>query len=403
MSLVAGWLRGPAGNALANLARIAALFLLGRTIATQLGGDGLLALGQWQNLVGIGTVLGGNALQHGFQQGMAAHSDRAQWLGSGLLLGQILSFLACSLLLAARALGLVHFPTWGPLVPFLLLAACSLGSLQTNLQGAAAGQERMGRLSLWLAVSGILQVLTILPFATSVPRLGIGLLLAPVLLGLLSLKALPFPRPRLSRLRLRHWLRLWLPFLSIGIAPGIASPLAQIALRQLAMGFDPTQAGLWQAAQRLSDSTFPLWSAAAAAWILPRLARPQDRPTLLATLKMSLSGTLPLCLGLGLLAPLALRLAFGAPFQGGAEILRLQCATELVRAVGLPFSLFLIARGRAWAFAGLEIASPVVQVGLSALLLPRIGILALPVSAFCENAAFGLGAWWFGKADLRPT
>ena len=31
------------------------------------------------------------------------------------------------------------------------------------------------------------------------------------------------------------------------------------------------------------------------------------------------------------------------------------------------------------------------------------GILALPVAAFCENVAFGLGAWWFGKADLRPT
>lgn len=401
MSPVAGWLRGPAWNALANLVRIASLFLLGRTIATQLGGEGLLALGQWQNLVGIGTVLGGNALQHGFQQGMAAHSDRAQWLGSGLLLGQILSFLACSLLLAARALGLVHFPSWGPAIPFLLLAACSLGSLQTNLQGATAGQERMGRLSLWLAVSGVLQVLLILPFATSLPRLGIGLLLAPALLGLFSLKALPFPRPRLSRLR--HWLRLWLPFLSVGIAPGIASPLAQIALRQLAVGFDPTQAGLWQAATRLSDSVFPLWSAAAAAWILPRLARPQDRPTLLASMKVSLSGSLPLCLALMLFAPLALRLAFGAPFQGGAEILRWQCATELVRAVGLPFSLFLIARGRAWTFAGLEIASPLLQVGLSAFLLPRIGILALPIAAFCENAAFGLGAWWFGKADLRPT
>jgi O-antigen/teichoic acid export membrane protein len=333
---------------------------------------------------------------------MSAHGNRAQWLGAGLLLGQILSFVVCTALLLGYATGLVHFPGFTLATPVLLFLACSLGSLQTNLQGASAGLLRMGSLSRWLTISGVLQLLLIFPFTGSLPALGLGLLAATIGIGVLAIFALPHPKPAFSRRRLPHWLRLWLPFLSIGIVPGIASPLAQIALRQLAIGHDPAHAALWQAAQRLSDSAFPLWSAAVAAWMLPRLSQPGGGPGIFHSIRISLAGSLPLCLGLGLFAPLVLQLAYGHGFEEASSILRLQCGVEMVRAFSLPFSLVLIAHKRAWTYASFEIIGPVMQVSLAAIFLPRIGILAIPLASLCENVVYGLGTWWVCKADLRP-
>jgi hypothetical protein len=76
------------------------------------------------------------------------------------------------------------------------------------------------------------------------------------------------------------------------------------------------------------------------------------------------------------------------------------CATELVRALGLPLSLILIARRRASGFVALELAGNGFQLLTAWLLLPRLGVIALPVAALGENLLYGLGAWRMCKADL---
>lgn len=396
---VRSWLGGPAGYALGSALRMAALFLLGRLVAQRLGGEGLLAMGQWQNLIGVGVALGGHALQSGLQQGMASRPDPAGWLGAGLLLGQLLSFAGTAILLGLHALGLVAIPMGTAAAPALLFLACAAGSLYGNLQACAAGEGRMDRLNLWLAFTGILQLGWLLPFTGSLPGISIGLLTLPVLLAVLGWFLLPHPRPHLARVR--EQAKAWLPFLSIGLLPGIATQLMQIQLRQLAMAHDLHQAGLWQAGTRLSDTLFPVWSAAATAWILPRLAAGGIAPR--RALAVSLAGTLPLALGLSLLAPLALDLALGQGFHEASGVLRLQCATEAVRAASLPFSLLLISKARARTYVSLEVGSNAVQFALALFLLPHLGILALPIAALCENLLYGVVAWRLCKADLRPS
>jgi len=388
-----GILTGPVGNAVGNLLRMACLFLLGRLVAQRLGGDGLLAMGQWQNLVGLGTALGGNALQAGFQQGMAEEVGRMPRLGCGLALGQFLSLLSCGALALAAATGAIRIPAGGSM--FVLVLACAGGALHVNLQGTAAGIGRMGRLNAWVTISGLVPLALIASVARDIQSLSLALLCTPVLLGLGAWFALPHPRPSLPQ---RRSLPLWLPFLSIGVLPVLAGQVLQILLRQMAISHGAPQAALWQGAQRIVDTAFPVWSAAATAWILPRMARAPERPDWLRSLGTSLGGTLPLALLLALAAPWALRLALGQAFQDAAPILRWQCMTEIVRAIGLPMTLLLIAQGRARTFVLLETASLCLQFALAWLLIPSLGMVALPVAGLLENtlcaiALFAILRW----------
>lgn len=392
-------LGGPAGYALGNVLRMAALFLLGRLVVQRLGGEGLLAMGQWQNLIGIGVALGGNALQSGLQSGISTRPDKAGWLGSGLLVGQFLSMAGTVAVLLLHAAGLIHFPAAPAAVPLVLFLSCAAGSLYGNLQACAAGEGRMDRLNLWLALTGILQLGWILPFCGSLEHFSVGVLSLPILLGMLAWFLLPHPVPTLHDARAN--LMAWLPFLSIGLLPGITTQLMQIQIRQLAIAHDLHQAGLWQAGTRLSDTLLPVWTAAATAWILPRLS--SGRTTPLRSLQVSLAGSLPLAILLAAAAPLALELALGRGFREAAGVLRLQCLTEVVRAATLPLSLLLISKARAGRFVALEIGSNLVQLGLAVLLLPRLGILGLPVASLAENLLYGVVAWRVCKADLRPT
>lgn len=380
-----GILTGPVGNAVGNLLRMACLFLLGRLVAQRLGGEGLLAMGQWQNLVGLGTALGGNALQAGFQQGMAEEAGRRARLGCGLALGQFLSLLSCGALALAAATGAIRIPAGGSM--FFLVLACAGGTLHVNLQGTAAGIGRLGRLNAWVTVSGLVPLVLIASVARDVRSLSLALLCTPFLLGLAAWFALPHPRPSLPE---RRSLTLWLPFLSIGVLPVLAGQVLQILLRQMAISHGAPQAALWQGAQRIVDTAFPVWSAAATAWILPRMARAPERPDWLRSLGTSLGGTLPLALLLALSAPLALRLALGQAFQDGAPILRWQCMTEIVRAIGLPMTLLLVAQGRARTFVLLETASLCLQLALAWLLIPSLGMVALPVAGLLENTLYAI-------------
>jgi len=389
---------GPIGNAAGNVVRMACLFLLGRIVAQRLGGEGILALGQWQNLIGLGTALGGNALQAGFQQGMAARSDDRSWLGCGLLLGQILSFGSCIAIALAVALGGVNIPYGGSIAVAILFLACSAGTLYVNLQGIAAGLEKMGRLNAWITASGLIPLVLIAFSAKDLSSLSLALLCTPILLGPLAWLFLPHPLPSLPD---RQTLSRWLPFLSIGVLPVLAGQVMQMMLRQLAIAHSSADAALWQGASRIVDTAFPVWSVAATAWILPRMSRSPQRPAWMESLGTSLAGTLPMAITLAVLAPLALRLALGTNFQAGAHILRWQCLTEIVRAMNLPMTLLLVAQGRARTFVILETGSLGLQYLLAWLLIPTLGMVALPMAGLVENLAYGtalLAVLKFGRS-----
>jgi len=398
-------LSGPVVNALAAAARLGALFALGRLVAERLGGAGLLALGQWQNLLAIAVGLGGNALQSGFQQGMARRGNRSSWFCVGIFCGQFLTLAGCLAALALCGTGFLRLPsgaTWP--APLWLLPVALLASLSVALQGSAAGIGRLGHLSGWLSLSGLLQLLCMAPFLGSLQGLAKGFLLATALQAAAALVLLPHPKLHLpSRARMAATLRAWLPWILAGLLPALLAPFQQLLLRQLALSHDAMQAGYWQGAVRLSDTLFPLWSAAATAWILPRLARDPSRQFLSHAVARSFLGAAALGLAVTVGASLALRLAYGAAFLPAAPYLRLQAAVEVIRALSLPFALSLMARGRLGIFLSLEAASTVLQLGLALFLIPHFGTLALPLAALLENLAYCLCAMWLVKADFRNS
>lgn len=398
-------LSGPVANALAAAARLGALFALGRLIAERLGGAGLLALGQWQNLLAIAVGVGGNALQSGFQQGMARRGNRPVWFCVGVFCGQFLALSGCLVALALCSTGFLRLPSgtaWP--TPLWLLPVALLATFSVALQGTAAGIGRMGHLSGWLSLSGLLQFACMAPFLGSLKGLAEGFLLATALQAAAALVLLPRPKLHLpSRTRLIATLRAWLPWILAGLLPAILAPFQQLLLRQLALSHDALQAGYWQGAVRLSDTLFPLWSAAATAWILPRLARDPSRQFLSHAVARSFLGAAALGIAVAVGASLALRLAYGAAFLPAVPYLRLQVTVEATRALSLPFALFLMARGRLGIFLSLEAASTALQLGLAILLIPHFGILALPLAALLENLAYCFCAMRLVKADFRNS
>jgi hypothetical protein len=349
--------------------------------------------------------IGGNALQSGFQQGMARRGNRPSWFCVGILWGQILTSTGCLAALALCGAGFLHLPSgaaWP--MPLWLLPTALLASLSVALQGTAAGIGRLGRLSGWLSLSGLLQFACMAPFLGSLEGLAKGFLLATALQAAAALFLLPRPRLLLpSKARLAATLRAWLPWILAGALPALLAPAQQMLLRQMALSRDSVQAGYWQGAIRLSDTLFPLWSAAATAWILPRLACAPSRRFLTKAIARSFLGAAALGFVVAAGAPLALRLAYGESFLPAASYLRLQASVEVVRALSLPFALSLMAHERIAAFLSLEAASMFLQLGLAAFLTPHLGVMALPLAALLENGIYCLCVMRLAKADFQAS
>lgn len=96
------------GNLSATLLRLGLLFLVGREVARHLGPEGIVAMGQLQNLLGLGLALPSLALHQGILQALGSATEeqvpeRSSW---ALMSGQFLA------IAAAIAVSLLAMREW---------------------------------------------------------------------------------------------------------------------------------------------------------------------------------------------------------------------------------------------------------------------------------------------------
>lgn len=389
---------GLLGNLAATALRLGFLILVGREVASRLGSEGIVVMGQLQNLLALGLALPAMGLQPGIQQGIGSAAPdqvpaRSSW---ALLAGQILALVSGLVLLWCATSGIVYLPRQVHDVVWVFLPGLLALSLVHNLQAIATGKRDLKRVNLFIALAGLLQALWLYGW---IHRGLQGLVPGVLLFGAVALpfafwllKPLPLSRPRLDQWN--EQVRLWAPLATMGAVSALLTPYLQINVRETVLDLGVEVTGNWQAAVRITDLLYGTWYGAFIAWSLPRLSGPPGQRPGFARLSLCPLGALALGLVLVLGGSLVLDIAYVGRFPEALSVLRLQCFAELVRACGLPLAMILIARRRTAVYIALELGSSLLQVVLVRLFVPRWGSNGAPLAIALEASVYLVIAGW---------
>lgn len=390
---------GVLGNLAATSFRLALLFLVGREVASQLGSQGIVVMGQLQNLLTLGLALASQALQPGIQQALGSArpeqvSERSSW---ALLSGQILALLSGLVVLQLSTSGAIYLPPQMHAAAWMLVPGLMAMAMMGNLQAIASGTGRLRRLNLFIALSGPLQALWLYFWIHGglqglVPGvLLFGLVALPLALWLMP----PFPLQVPRRAQWKEQARLWAPLAAMGSVVAVLSPYKLILFRETILAQGVEVAGNWQAAVRITDLLFATWSMAFTTWALPKLSGPEHARPKFGKLSFGPLGGLALAGSIAVAAPWILDVAYVGRFPGALPVLRLQCFAEFVQSCTMPLGLILIARRSARVFAGLEFAGAIAQIALVRVLVPQFGPIGAPIAICIESTAYFAVALWF--------
>lgn len=373
-----------AGSVASQAFRLAVLVWVGRKISTDLGAEGILALGVLQNILALGLALPSQALQMPIQQTVAAAGPNAPSRGAeALLLGQIMSILASAAMAVLILSGRVYLPGSLSGAAWILPVGICFSAAAADLQSVAIGQGRLGRVNLLTSLLSPLQALWLLAWVSTGRA---GLVPGVLLFGLVAFPATAawVGLPRLDSLAQRlRGLKSWMPMLAMGALTTVIGPCAQMFLRQFVLKGGIQDGATWQAAIRLSDILFGTWTLAFTTWALPRLASKTKDPRLGF---LSLAGAGVMAVGVVSTAPWLLSLAYADRFPEAVQVLRLQALAEVGRAFGLTWTLRLVAKRAVRVFSIVEAGATAVQLGLAWWLIPHLGPLGAPAAVLAESA-----------------
>jgi O-antigen/teichoic acid export membrane protein len=134
-----------------------------------------------------------------------------------------------------------------------------------------------------------------------------------------------------------------------------------------------------------------------------------DRLLGYATARMTLAFSVTISILAWVVAPYAIRLAYGQAFAGSVWPFRLLLPGMVLLAAQRPLNAVLLKEGRPWLITGLALAALAVNVGANLLLLPSVGIAG---ASMASSVCYGLLAVAYvvvtskrgvvGVRDLRP-
>ena len=377
-----------------SLVNVAIGLLRNKVAALILGPAGIGLVGLFHNLMQTGAALAAFGIGNvGTRQlAEAAENEQAQAVARRALataamalavLGGLLMFLARRPI-AELVLGRAD---WADTVGWLSMGlALLVGTVAQN--GLLTGLRRLGdlaRVSVASAIVGTAAGLAVLLVWREQGLLAFVLVfpLATFLVGAYFVRRLPragAPRPRLGELvpQWRTLARLGLAF-TVGALVGTAGQLAVRSLVGRRLG--PESLGLFQAAWTISMNYIGFILTAMAADYYPRLTAAMRDPREAvqrvngqAEVALLLAG--PVLVGTVALAPWIVQLLYSTDFVAAAALLRWQIAGDLIKIACWPLGFTLLAAGRGRAFMLTEALGAGVLVGVTAILLPRAGLLA---------------------------
>jgi PST family polysaccharide transporter len=371
-------------------------------------GTGLLAnLGIYNALaVSIGSAVAGQGAMRAMAAARAREeNDRLEWLTSWVLAAPALIGLALFGLTALAAPFIAERITGSPDdAPLLVLSALAIpiglaaGSgaliLQTFKRIAALARISIATAMLSAATAIGLTILFGLPGAVA------GLVALPAFRLVLLVREAADLRPRRWHLPPPGERRFLLPILSLGLASvvvGVTSALSTLIIRSIVvrdLGLDAN--GIYQPVAAISGAYLEVFIASTSFYLFPRLTeldatgrRRQFALELGHGMRLLLSLAVPafaLVIGLSGFVVTAL---YSSAFGAAAEPLAIQMSGSALKVIAWSIGAGLLPLGRYRAWAVIALATTGVQLAMSLILMPVLGLNAL---AFAYVAAWGLSA-----------
>ena len=364
-----------AGSGAVTLFNALRAFAINKLLAIFLPPAAFACVGQFLNLMNIGTATSSLALQNGWTALTAQNKDNQErllgiWHG-GFRLTTFASLF--TFIVAVLFCFFAPLETLLPGVPTRLAQAAILfalpGVLATNIITiTAAVMNGLGENHKWALINIVTSVWQVLwvAFFLYTGRLSVlsiiatQSIVAAIFAGRISSRA-GFSLNKIWKTAL-DTREPWLSYALMGLIPMVLTPVVLTLMRMtVAANFGNDAAGIWQSVWKVSDFLFMAMSAILTVIILPRVSLQMTRadffrmfhPLLLRIMGISLVMIAALYLGRSILV----QVLFSQAYMGAVDYLPLQLVGDFFRAGGFALALVLIARRETVAFLSVEVGS----------------------------------------------
>ena len=364
-----------AGSGAVTLFNALRAFAINKLLAIFLPPAAFACVGQFLNLMNIGTATSSLALQNGWTALTAQNKDNQEkllgiWHG-GFRLTTFASLF--TFIVAVLFCFFAPLETLLPGVPTRLAQAAILfalpGVLATNIITiTAAVMNGLGENHKWALINIVTSVWQVVwvAFFLYTGRLSVlsiiatQSIVAAIFAGRISSRA-GFSLNKIWKTAL-DTREPWLSYALMGLIPMVLTPVVLTLMRMtVAANFGNDAAGIWQSVWKVSDFLFMAMSAILTVIILPRVSLQMTRadffrmfhPLLLRIMGISLAMIAVLYFGRSILV----QVLFSQAYMGAVDYLPLQLVGDFFRAGGFALALVLIARRETVAFLSVEVGS----------------------------------------------
>lgn len=377
-------------TAASTLVKIAAGLLVVKMLAVSYGPAGVGQAGNFRQLITVLGVLAGAGIFNGVTKLVAQYQQQPGELravtgtSSTMVLGFSL-LLAIVFLLFAAPISQVLFDDEKYQQVVRIVAFLQLGIAWANLALAILkGYRDAAGNALALIVGSLIGVAAwfVCYWLGGYSGALVGLAMVPALVAIPAMTILA----RRGRLPMSYLLPVWRPqfarhlakFTLMALITAVTLPVAWVMMRNLLQahaGWE--QVGLWQGVTSISDAYLQFITASFSVWLLPTLARLDNKADIsrevIRALRFVLPAVMAVSLCVWLLRDFAIWLLFSSQFTGMRDLFVWQLIGDVLKVGCYVFGYLVIAKASLRFYLLAEVSQFVLLTGFSRWLIPLHG------------------------------
>nr|WP_314426788.1 lipid III flippase WzxE [uncultured Erwinia sp.] len=382
--------RASVWTAASTLIKIAAGLLVVKMLAVSYGPSGVGQAGNFRQLITVLGVMAGAGIFNGVTKLVAQHQQQPTELRAvtGTASAMVLGFsllLAVGFLLFAAPISQALFDDVKYQQVIRIVAFLQLGIAWANLALAIVkGFRDAAGNALALIVGSVIGVAAwfVCYWLGGYSGALVGLAMVPALVAIPALAVLA----RRDRLPMRYLLPVWQPqyarqlgkFTVMALITAVTLPVAWVMMRNLLQahaGWE--QVGLWQGVTSISDAYLQFITASFSVWLLPTLARLDNKADISREIMRALRFVLPAVMVASfcvwLLRDFAIWLLFSSQFTGMRDLFVWQLTGDVLKVGCYVFGYLVIAKASLRFYILTEVSQFILLTGFSRWLIPLHG------------------------------
>jgi len=382
--------RASVWTAASTLIKIAAGLLVVKMLAVSYGPSGVGQAGNFRQLITVLGVLAGAGIFNGVTRLVAQHQQQPAELRAvtGTASAMVLGFsllLAVGFLLFAASISQALFDDVKYQQVIRIVAFLQLGIAWANLALAIVkGFRDAAGNALALIVGSLIGVAAwfVCYWLGGYSGALVGLAMVPALVMIPAMAVLA----RRDHLPMRYLLPVWQPqyarqlgkFTLMALMTAVTLPVAWVMMRNLLQqhaGWE--QVGLWQGVSSISDAYLQFITASFSVWLLPTLARLENKADISREIVRALRFVLPAVMVASfcvwLLRDFAIWLLFSSQFTGMRDLFVWQLIGDVLKVGCYVFGYLVIAKASLRFYILTEVSQFILLTGFSRWLIPLHG------------------------------